>query len=179
MRRKFHIATIFCLLTVTLSAQNQEPQSQFAKDFLHVWGVSVKNTVDVAEAMPEELYSFQPNDSSKTFGDQLGHIAFTVKFLTDGFVNGIWTEFKDPDTSEMSKEEVIDLLKTNLAVATANIASMSEEEANETIQAFAGRMLKRYVTILFVQDHMTNHRAKANLYIRMNSIVPPDYAFFN
>jgi hypothetical protein len=26
--------------------------------------------------------------------------------------------------------------------------------------------------VIFIQDHLTNHRAKANLYIRMNHIDP-------
>ncbi|MEQ9297122.1 MAG: hypothetical protein RIF33_01095 [Cyclobacteriaceae bacterium] len=60
-----------------------------------------------------------------------------------------------------------------MALATERIKSMTDNQANETIDAFAGKKLKRYIPVLFVQDHMANHRAKANLYIRMKGLKPP------
>ncbi len=176
--KTFYSALLLSLITLTAMAQ-EEPKSQFAKDFMHVWGVSMKNAIDVAEAMPEEYYGYQPTDSSKTFGDQIGHIAFTCDFLSKGFVDGEWGEYKDPDTSDMSKAEVVAYLREKMELATARIKSMTDEQADETIEAFAGRKLKRYITVLFIQDHLTNHRAKANLYIRMKGITPPAYAYFN
>ncbi|MFY0607805.1 MAG: DinB family protein [Cyclobacteriaceae bacterium] len=178
MKHLLHV--ILCLLfSGSAMAQDYEPQSQFAKDFLHVWQVSTRNAIEVAEAMPDSLYSFKPAKESKTFGDQIGHIAFTLEFLSDGFAKDNWGEYKDPVTADMSKQEIIDYLKQNIELATQSICDMTEEASTETIKAFAGRELKRYVTILFIQDHLTNHRAKANLYIRMNGINPPEYAFFN
>jgi len=178
--KKHFLLPLFGLVFIShLNAQDLEPQSQFAQDFLPVWEVSTRNALDVAEAMPENLYGYKPNDSSMTFGDQVGHIAFTVKFLSDGFLKGEWSEYKNPDTSEMTKAEVIELLRTNIEKATTSFCGMTNDEANEVIQAFGGRELKRYVTFLFIQDHLTNHKAKANLYIRMNGLTPPDYAFFN
>ncbi len=171
-------ALLLSLITLMAMAQD-EPKSQFGKDFLHVWTVSMKNAIDVAEAMPEEYYGYKPADTTKTFGDQIGHIGFTCDYLSKGFVEGEWGEYKDPDTSEMSKAEVVAYLKEKMDLATARIKSMTDEQANETIEAFAGRKLKRYVTVLFIQDHLTNHRAKANLYIRLKGIKPPAYAFFN
>ncbi|MEM8894742.1 MAG: DinB family protein [Bacteroidota bacterium] len=172
--------TLLVLLFVSLSAMAQdEPQSQFGKDFLHVWTVSMKNTIDVAEAMPAEYYNYQPADSTQTFAGQIGHIAFTCDFLTKGFIEGDWVDFQEPNVSEMTKAEVVDYLRGNIELATARIKSMTEEQANETIEAFGGRKLKRYITVLFVQDHLAHHRAKANLYIRMKGIKPPAYAYFN
>lgn len=174
------IFTFIMVFSVLVSkAQDYNPQSQFAKDFFSVWKVSMQNAIDVAEAMPEELYGYKPADSSKTFGDQIGHIAFVTPYLAKGFVSADWGEYKDPDTRGMTKVEIIEMLKASLKEATEIIAAMTEEQANETIKAFGGKMLKRYVTILFIQDHLSNHRAKANLYIRINGIKPPDYAFFN
>lgn len=177
--KKLFILILFSNSSLLAIAQENQPQSQFAADWIDVWKVGVQNTLDVAESMPENLYSFQPNDSSKTFGDQMGHIAFTVKFLVDGFIDNNWGEYKDPNTQGMTKNEVITLLKNNLTYTTKKIERMTNEQANETIEAFGGKMLKRYVTILFIQDHLTNHRAKANLYIRMNGLIPPDYGYFN
>ncbi|MEP0365760.1 MAG: DinB family protein [Cyclobacteriaceae bacterium] len=177
--KKFNLTLLFSLLAISLFAQDMEPQSQFAKDYLSIWKVTTKNAIDIAEAMPEDLYDYKPNDSSKTFADQIGHIAMTTLYLSKGFVNTEWGKYDDGSMAGKSKDEVVALLKANLEESTKLIAGMSEEASTETIKAFGGKMVKRYVALLFIQDHLTNHKAKANLYIRMNDIKPPAYAFFN
>ncbi|MEO9477228.1 MAG: DinB family protein [Cyclobacteriaceae bacterium] len=177
--KKLNLTILFSLLAISLFAQDMEPKSQFAKDYLSIWQVTTKNVIDIAEAMPEDFYDYKPNDSSKTFADQIGHIAMTTLYLSKGFVNGDWGTYNDGSMAGKSKTEVVDLLKENLDESTKIIAGMPDEAANETIKAFGGKMVKRYVAVLFIQDHLTNHKAKANLYIRMNDIKPPAYAFFN
>ncbi|WP_258103251.1 DinB family protein [Marinoscillum sp. MHG1-6] len=178
MKRPLYFLILISLSMQFVNAQDLEPQSQFAKDFLPVWQASTRHLIAVAGAMPEELYDYQPNDSSKTFGDQIGHIAFTCLYLSNGFAADDWGDYKDPDTSEMTKEEVVDLLIRNLGEATRLICAMTEEASKEVVRGFGGVMVKRYIAVLFVQDHLCNHRAKANLYIRMNDITPPSYTYF-
>lgn len=155
-----------------------EPKSEFAKDFLPVWTTSTNIAVQVAEAMPEDLYDFKPNDSSMTFREQIIHIGFTSYFLTAYFTQEEKPEYNEPDMAGKSKDEVVAYLKENIAKATAMIAEQTDAQMKEEVQAFSGEMMKRYMTIYFVQDHLTNHRAKANLYIRINNIKPPEYGFF-
>jgi len=42
----------------------------------------------------------------------------------------------------------------------------------------SGNTVSRAFAFFYVQDHVTNHRAKANLYIRMNNIKPPAYTWW-
>ena len=176
MRKLFILLTLAG--TLVTSAQDYQPQSQFAKDFLPVWLSSAEHTLEVARAMPAELYQYQPNDSSKTFAGQIGHIAFTSLYLANSFALEIRAPYEDPDTSGMTKDELVSYLEKQLDAATKAICAMTDEQANETVKAFGGKMVKRYVGVLFVQDHLANHRAKANLYIRMNDIKPPAYRYF-
>lgn len=170
---------LFCIgFTTALASDPPEANSQFARDFMPAWQVSTQNAIDVAEAMPADLYDYKPNDSSMTFREQITHISFTTLFLAKMFAADEPTEYKEPDLTGKSKEEVVNYLKGNLQQATQLIADMSEKAANEEVKVFSGKMMKRYVAVLFVQDHLTNHRAKANLYIRMNDIKPPAYGFF-
>ncbi|GAB4240252.1 MAG: hypothetical protein Tsb0034_16660 [Ekhidna sp.] len=168
----------FCLITLTIQAQDYEPKSQFAKDFLPVWLSSVEHTKEVANAMPAELYQYQPNDSSKTFAGQIGHIAFTTLYLANAFAVDIQSPYEDPETKDMTKNELITYLSSQLDKATQAICAMTDEQVNDTVKVFGGKTAKRYVAVMFVQDHLANHRAKANLYIRMNDIKPPSYRFF-
>lgn len=172
---------VTCCMLVMLSAFSQggiEAQSSFGKHFLPIWEVSTKNAIDVAMAMPDDLYSFKPNDSSKTFAEQMVHIATSTSGLAKRFVTGESGGGNNPNAAEMSKSEIINLMKESFAETTGIIAAMTETQANETVQVFGGKEVTRYMAVMFVQDHLTNHRAKANLYIRINDIRPPRYAFF-
>src|ERR1700756_4870612 len=40
-------------------------------EFVHDWEISRQFTLDVANAMPAELYSFKPNPEEMTFGEQI------------------------------------------------------------------------------------------------------------
>ncbi|MEQ8472783.1 MAG: DinB family protein [Marinoscillum sp.] len=172
---------VFTFLVMALASQASDPteaKSQFARDFLPVWQTSTDIAIQVAEAMPEELYNYKPNDSSMTFREQVIHMAFTTLYLSKVFVANENPEYKEPDMSASSKEEVVEYLKGNIEKATALISEMTEEASQEEVKVFSGKMMKRYIAVMFVQDHLANHRAKANLYIRINNIKPPEYGFF-
>ena len=154
------------------------PKSEFAKDFLPAWTTSTDIAVQVAEAMPENLYDFKPNDSSMTFREQIVHMAYTACFLTTYFSQENKPAYDQPDMSTNTKEEVVQYLRDNIVKATEMINALSDDQMNEEVKVFSGKMMKRYMAIYFVQDHLTNHRAKANLYIRINNIKPPEYGFF-
>jgi hypothetical protein len=44
-------------------------------EFVHHWQVSKPFTLNVANAMPAEFYSFKPNAEEMSFGEQIIHIA--------------------------------------------------------------------------------------------------------
>ncbi|WP_170148115.1 DinB family protein [Marinoscillum furvescens] len=175
---KNFITLIVFLSAVAAYAADPEPKSQYVKDILPVWEVSTQNALAVARAMPADLYDFKPSDSSMTFSEQIVHIAYTSLWLTQRFAADQVQEYSQPDFSGKSKEEVVAYLEGNLKKATELLVAMPEEKAQEEVKVFSGKMLKRYVALMFVQDHLANHRAKANLYIRMNDIKPPAYGFF-
>jgi hypothetical protein len=50
--------------------------TEFARD----WQISKRFTLDVARAMPADLYSYKPNPEEMTFGKQMIHIAVSNVF---------------------------------------------------------------------------------------------------
>jgi hypothetical protein len=44
-------------------------------EFVSAWKISKQFPLDVANAMPGELYNFKPNPEEMTFGEQMAHIA--------------------------------------------------------------------------------------------------------
>ncbi len=49
-------------------------------EFVSDWKISKQFTLDVADAMPAEFYSFKPNPDEMTFGEQMAHIAVANVF---------------------------------------------------------------------------------------------------
>jgi hypothetical protein len=44
-------------------------------EFVHDWQISKQFTIEVAKAMPADLYDFKPNPDEMTFAEQMMHIA--------------------------------------------------------------------------------------------------------
>lgn len=146
--------------------------------YLPVWLEAREHCIDVAQAMPEELYSYKPTEVSKTFAEQMVHIAYTVELLTQRYVQGMDVKPNGPDASKMTKAEIIKLLEDGFDYVTKVINSVEQKQLDETTVMFHSRnTVSRAFAFFYVQDHMANHRAKANLYVRMNNIQPPEYTW--
>ena len=146
--------------------------------YLKVWNTATEHCMEVAKAMPEELYAYKPTEVSKTFAEQMVHIGYTVELLTKRYVQGMEVTPHAPDASKMTKAEIIALMEKGFDYVTNVIYTIEQEELDETcVMYHSGNTVSRAFALFYVQDHMNNHRAKANLYIRMNNIQPPEYTW--
>lgn len=178
MKRLFITLTILFYSTLTFTQTQATPKTEFAKMYLPVWLEAREHCLAVANAMPEELYSYKPTEVSKTFAEQLVHIAHTVELLTQRYVQGMEVKPNTPDASKMTKAEIIKLLDEGFDYTTNVIYTIEQKQLNETcVMYHSGNTVSRAFAFFYVQDHMANHRAKANLYIRMNNIQPPEYTW--
>ncbi len=164
--------------TLVFSQQESEPKTEFTKMYLPVWLEAQSHCLEVAEAMPQELYSFRPTPESKSFAEQMVHIGYTIELLTKRYVQGMEVVPNTPDASKLSKSEIITLLKSGFAYTTEIIKTIEQEKLDENcVMYHSGNAVSRAFAFFYVQDHLTNHRAKANLYLRMNAIEPPEYTW--
>ncbi len=171
--------TLF-LITSLSQAQQPEvmPKTEFTKMYLPVWLEAKAHCLAVAEVMPDSLYSYKPTEFSKSFGEQMVHIAHTIKLLTQRYVQGMNVKPNTPDASQMTKNEIIDLLKREFEYTTNVILSIEQKQLDETcVMYHSGNTVSRAFAFFYVQDHMANHRSKSNLYIRMNNLKPPEYTW--
>jgi uncharacterized damage-inducible protein DinB len=177
MKKSFLLILIF-VCTLGQAQTKLIPKTSFAKMYLPVWLEAKKHCLEVANAMPEELYSYKPTAVSKTFAEQMVHIGYTVKLLTERYVQGMDVKQHSPDASKMTKAEIIQLIKEGFEYTTNVIQTIEQKQLDETCVMFhSGNTVSRAFALFYVQDHMANHRAKANLYIRMNNIKPPVYTW--
>ena len=172
------VIVMLFIISSTFAQTERKTKSPFTQMYLPVWQTATAHCLDVARAMPEELYSYKPTDVSKTFAEQMVHIGYTVELLTRRYVLGEEVKPNTPDASSMSKEEIIRLMENGFDFVTEVIYEVEQEQLDQTcVMDHSGNTVSRAFALFYVQDHMNNHRAKANLYIRMNDIQPPEYTW--
>lgn len=178
MKKLILLLTIIVYSTLMCAQTKEVPKTDFTKMYLPVWLEAREHCLAVANAMPEELYSYKPTEVSKTFAEQLVHIAHTVELLTQRYVQGMEVKPNTPDASKLTKAEIIKLLEEGFDYTTNVIYTIEQQQLDETcVMYHSGNTVSRAFAFFYVQDHMANHRAKANLYIRINNIQPPEYTW--
>ena len=142
---------------------SDEPSYSFVEGHAPVWEQATQQIMELADAMPD--YSFKPHDSVRTFAEQLVHIGGSSKVIANMFLKDIQPAGPPPDMdiSAMSKDEIKSMVKANLEETWEIMSSMSDEQLGEEIKSFSGNTMTRREGLMLVHDHLTNHKAKANL----------------
>lgn len=172
-----------CLLLLfttlcTFSQNSKTPKTDFAKMYLPVWQEATEHCLAVALAMPDSLYLYRPTEVSKTFAEQMVHIAAASELLTKRYVEGLEVKPDTPNAADFSKAGIIEMLRKSFAYTENVILTIGQEKLEESCTMYhSGNTVSRAFALFYVQDHMANHRAKANLYLRMNAINPPEYTW--
>ena len=178
MRLSLLLLLGFLISGSAIAQDNPTPKTDFTRMYLPVWLEAREHCLDVAKAMPEDMYSYKPTEVSKTFAEQMVHIAYTIPLLTKRYVQGMDVKPEVPDASKMSKAEIIAFLEECFDYTTQVIYEIEQAQLDETtVMYHSGNTVSRAFAFFYVQDHMANHRAKSNLYIRLNDIKPPAYTW--
>ena len=150
-------------------------------EFVHDWQISKQFTLDVANAMPAEFYTFKPNPEEMTFGEQITHIAGSNVFRFNQ-ITGIKTPFaldlSKPLPSD--KENALKLLEQSFDYVIEVLPKITPEQLQRTwhIPSWKGRPDpdgRAMILNMFV--HTAHHRAQCEVYMRAKGIKPPDYTF--
>lgn len=164
------------IILMAFSTKTEEP-TVLVKTTLPMWEMANMHTLEVLDAMPEDKFEYKPSEVSKSFGSQMVHIGYALKYFKHGMIEGNRIPYEEPDASTMSKEEIRKVVEEGFDLYIAAIKKLSEEDLNFEMPFGPEKKITRGQAIIFAHDHVTNHRAKANLYLRMNDIDPPKYKF--
>jgi len=138
-----------------------------------------RNFLDVAEAMPENKYSFVPTngkfEDARSFGEQVKHVACAQFAFFNEFEGK-----KPPDDCEKggheparTKSELIKYLKDSFDYSNHVLATLTATNALDRVEGrYAGPNTKLGISVVAVW-HITDHYGQLVEYLRMNGIVPP------
>jgi len=133
-----------------------------------------KEFVDLAEAVPEDKYSFVPTagefKGARTFGQQIKHVADANYYFFGGpNVSEADMKAKSEAIDKLtSKADIIKALKDSFAQAHTYIGGMTEKNAFEMTKTGT-----RAGMAAFGIAHFMDHYGQMVEYARMNGIVPP------
>ena len=167
--------------------QNSAPKKSEPDDIAKSIADSVSGTLQfaegnflgVAEAMPEDKYSFIPTggnfDGVRSFGEQVKHVACAQFAFFNEFEGK-----KPPDDCEKgghdpakTKAELIKYLKDSFDYSNRVLATLTANNALDRVEGrYAGPNTKLGISVIAVW-HITDHYGQLVAYLRLNGIVPP------
>jgi uncharacterized damage-inducible protein DinB len=155
------------------------------KELANAFRTVRKNTVQVAEDIPDSQYGHVAAPGCRSVGQMLTHIAIAERFWDEihrkqrrttmqGFDFFGMSERAGADESKpRSKAEIIELLRTEGEQFAAWLEALTPEFLAEMVTEGDGKTAKsRFEWLLGAKEHEMHHRAQVMLIERQLGIVP-------
>jgi uncharacterized damage-inducible protein DinB len=154
-----------------------------AKELAESFRTVRRNTLQVAEDIPEDKYNFRAAPDTMSVAEMLAHLAATPYWAEqchcverksavtmDDF--GRWMGEIDKRSKTLtSKAAIVDTLRRDGEVFAKAIESMTEAQLGELVTA-PNASKSRFEMLLGVKEHEMHHRAQLFLIERILGIVP-------
>jgi len=158
-----------------------------AKELADSFRTVRKNTLVIAQDLPEEKYTFRPAPDTRSPGELLAHIALAhnfqyqihaterrrtlVGFDFPAIMKRLAAEEKEPRT----KDQIIEMLRSSGEKWAGWLQGLTDDFFAEKVQMAPGMTptsKSRFEMILSVKEHEMHHRGQLMLIERLLGIVP-------
>ncbi len=154
-----------------------------AIELANSWRTVRKNTLQAAEDIPEDKYSFRAAAETMSVAELLAHLASAPHWarqchfvekktaVTNGDF-GKWMQEIGKSSSELTtKSAIIEALKKNGEQFATGLEAMTDTQLGQRVTLPVGDKT-RFEMLLGVKEHEMHHRAQLFLIERMVGIVP-------
>jgi uncharacterized damage-inducible protein DinB len=143
-----------------------------------------KNTIQLAEEIPESSYHYRPSPESRSVAETLVHIAWLasadrvvheeqhVEAFASFDLGALLTTSEVEEMRPRSKAEIIDLLRTEGDRYVRWVEELPEAFFLETILMPSGAMVTRFEMLMGTKEHEMQHRAQLTVIQRLLGLVP-------
>jgi uncharacterized damage-inducible protein DinB len=143
-----------------------------------------KNTIQIAEDIPEAKYSFEAAPEVRSVGRMLTHVAISTRIweevhkkrltsLADFDFLGTIDRFNAEESKPRTKAEIVALLRSEGGNFAAWLETLTPEVLAETVTEPDGKTSKsRFERLLGAKEHEMHHRGQLMLIERQLGIVP-------
>jgi uncharacterized damage-inducible protein DinB len=172
MLRSFYVVLF---LTCNLWGAAQSIDSLFVRAAYSKLQTAREYTLQVAESMPAQDYSFRPDADVMTFGEQLLHLSQNLGWLSSYYLNNKeQNPVSKSDIKLQEKDSILSVVNKTYDYALEVMKNFPPDRLNDRVTFFAGPMSKLQI-INLLNDHQTHHRGQLIVYLRMKGIRPPAY----
>lgn len=181
MTKKLCMAVVLLALLLTTGsirafAQDASPAAKtfdFRSEAIVEMKAAQDEIVSLAQAMPQEKYTWRPEEGVRSVSEVYLHIAagnFGLMAVAGappypGF------KFQGFEKSTTDKTKIIDLLNQSFDYAEKSVANMSDADLAKPLNFQGFKTAGAVVFHLVAHDH--EHLGQSIAYARMNGIVPP------
>lgn len=171
------INILMCLLLTGMYAQAQiSPVDELMADLER----SKDLTLAYVEAMPEDQFNYKPNDSVKTYAEQVLHMAQVTIGLASAS-SGADRIYADQnlqkEASLHNKKDVTRLISEAYDFAMTQLKTLNASNAQE-VTNMRNMESSRIGWIRKAEEHNVHHRGGLAIYLRSLNIAPPGYQLF-
>jgi uncharacterized damage-inducible protein DinB len=155
------------------------------KDFASSFRTVRKNTIQIAEDIPESSYDFSPAPDVRTAGQILTHIALSTRIFEElnkdhrlttlvGFdFLGLRDRQAADEAKPRTKADILELLRTEGDHFSSWLETVTTEILAEEVTDADGKTVRtRFERLLGAKEHEMHHRAQLMLIERQLGIVP-------
>ena len=158
-----------------------------AKELASSFRTVRKNTITIAQEIPEEKYGFRPAPDTRSVGELLAHISISYSFQYQinaeerrtsmaGFdFPTLMQRLRAEEKAPRTKEQTLELLRTSGEKWAGWLDGLTEDFLGEQIAMPPGGTppsRSRFDMILSVKEHEMHHRGQLMLIERIVGIVP-------
>ena len=155
-----------------------------AKELAESFRTVRKNTITIAQDIPEEKYNFRPAPNTRTVGELLAHISLAYNFQyqvhgqehrssLEGFdFSSLMQRLVAEEKVQRSKDRTIEVLQSSGEKWANWLEGLTDSFLGERVEMAAGMTRSRFEMILSVKEHEMHHRGQLMLIERMVGVVP-------
>lgn len=152
----------------------QETPGGLEEAYLGRYNYAASRLLQLAEALPADVYDWKPNESGMSVEHVFMHIIrynYQYPERNLGIVSPSDIDL-DKLESMSGKETVLNHLKPSLDYARSIFVEMPEDELQQLVELY-GNDTQAWNVFFQLQVHMAEHLGQLMAYSRMNDVVPP------
>jgi uncharacterized damage-inducible protein DinB len=156
------------------AAAMEAPQSGFRADFLKEWNALEKKFVGLAEAIPQEKYTWRPTPEVRSVSEVLLHVAGGNYFYLDGMGVPLpaGMDRKNYDKSTSDRAKIVEQLKQSFDLVRQTVLKTSDADLEKPARLYGQPSTVREVFFVLV-THQPEHLGQMIVYARESGVVPP------
>jgi len=159
--------------SATLFAQQASSKTPGFRDlFLGQLKDVESKVVGLAEAMPQEKYTWRPEEGVRSVGEVYMHIAIANSFLPNFMGVKPLPTVTQAMAKETDKAKIIEALKASFEHVREAATNLPDSDLTKTTKMFGHETT--YEGVLFlIANHIHEHLGQSIAYARMNGVTPP------